>query len=565
MQFDKRTLQIAGGVFVALVALKLLFSPYDLPAGLMRWVNIVWAFANGYAIGWLFSPRGKFLRRIIKYGLAVAAMIGAFLSSSIAGEMLGYALSLIAFLVGLFRWWRPRDDGPMSTFGSAMWATEEYLEDKEVFGDDGLRLGFFHTRAGPRPLHYAGDRHLLTIAPTRAGKGTTAIIPNLLTYRGSALVIDPKGENAMVTADARRAMGQTIHIVDPWMVAGAKTSRFNPLDWLRPGDPDITENAMLLADALIVPEGHGDRFWAEEAKALLQGLILYVATDEREAGARHLGRVRELLLLDGEQLTGLFERMVDSVHHVVVSTGARCLQKEDKLLSNVLASAQAQTHFLDSPRVCESLSASDFAFEDLKRGGMTVYLVLPADRLHPFERWLRLLIQQAITVNARNVEERPERPVLFLLDEMPALGKLAAVEQAFGLMAGFGMQLWGIVQDAGQLKRIYGDGWEGFVANAGAITYHGSRDRMTADYFSALCGETTVWTLSSAISQAVNGQSSSTTNSMAQRKLAYPDELMRLHKTVQLVLIENLHPIIGTKRRWFEDENLKRLGRNLHI
>ncbi len=81
----------------------------------------------------------------------------------------------------------------------------------------------------------------------------------------------------------------------------ARPARFNPLDWLAPGDVDITENAMLLADALVVPEGNGDRFWIEEAKALLQGLILYVATDERECESRHLGRVRDLLLLDGEE------------------------------------------------------------------------------------------------------------------------------------------------------------------------------------------------------------------------------------------------------------------------
>jgi len=123
-----------------------------------------------------------------------------------------------------------------------------------------------------------------------------------------------------------------------------------------------------------------------------------------------------------------------------VSAGARCLQKEERLLANVIASAQAQTHFLDSARIRESLSTSDFKFEDLKTSKVSIFLVLPSDRLHAFSRWLRLLIQQAITVNARNIELKPEKPVLFLLDEMPALGRLAMVEQAYGLMAGFGIQ-----------------------------------------------------------------------------------------------------------------------------
>ena len=204
---------------------------------------------------------------------------------------------------------------------------------------------------------------------------------------------------------------------------------------------------MLLADALIVPDAKGDSFWAEEAKALLQGVILYVATDEREAGYRHLGRVRDLLLLDGDDMKALFERMLHSHHHIVISTGARCLQKEERLLANVVASAQAQTHFLDSARIRESLSASDFSFESLKVDATTIYLVLPSDRLNTFSRWLRLLIQQSITVNARNIAVKPDKPVLFLLDEMPALGRLTMIQQAYGLMAGFGIQLWGIVQD----------------------------------------------------------------------------------------------------------------------
>lgn len=569
MKITKTHAQIAAGAFAALAVLKLVLSPDDFSGGLMRWLAIVLAAGAGYALGWLFSPPGAVLRRIVGYGAAALAVAVAFLAPHPVGTIASYILSFVAFFVAIALWGsNRRDDGDLTPFGTAQWATEEHLRANGAIGETGLRLGEFAGRNGLVPLHYTGERHLLTIAPTRSGKGVNAIIPNLLTYAGgSALVIDPKGENAMVTAEARRRMGQTIHIVDPWMVATSQPSRFNPLDWLVPGDPDITENAMLLADALTVSESHGDKFWVEEAKALLQGVILYVATDEREAGMRHLGRVRELMLLDGEDLSLLFQRMTESRHHVVVSTGARCLQKDEKLLSSVLASAQVQTHFLDSPRVCESLAASDFKFEDLKTGGVTVYLVLPADRLQPFERWLRLLIQQAITVNARSIEMRPERPVLFLLDEMAALGRLSAVETSYGLMAGFGIQLWGIVQDAGQLKGIYGDRWEGFIANSGAIAYHGSRDRMTAEYFSALCGETTVWTLSSAIARTIGGGNSNTsitkTSSASQRKLAHADELMRMDATRQLIFIDNLNPIVGVKRRWFEDDTLKTQGRNL--
>ncbi|WP_086607268.1 type IV secretory system conjugative DNA transfer family protein [Erythrobacter donghaensis] len=576
---------VAGAGAGSLIIIKLIMMGIESFAiGTMQMMMIAMAGALGFFLGWFGSPQARPFRiamMVIIAGLLLLMGIG---DAGPAGVSITSMYAFAAFIVGLLYWVGGVVRAfatPPTTFGSAEWATLPYLEDKGIIGETGIRLGVFPAGVGDddrhRPIHYASDRHLLTIAPTRSGKGTTAIIPNLLTYQGSALVIDPKGENAMITAARREAMGQDVYVVDPWMITTSSSiARFNPLDWLEAGDIDITENAMLLADALVVPDGSGESFWMEEAKALLQGIILYVATDSREAGNRHLGRVRDLLLLDGDDMKLLFERMLESHHHIVISTGARCLQKEEKLLANVVASAQAQTHFLDSARIRDSLASSDFKFEDLKGKAMTIYLVLPSDRLNAFSRWLRLLIQQAITVNARNIAIKPEKPVLFLLDEMPALGRLTMVEQAFGLMAGFGIQLWGIVQDVSQLKGIYGDGWETFIGNSGMIQYFGSRDRMTADYFSALCGVTTVWNLSSAIARAFSsssgqgGMSSSSstttteTTSASQRQLAYADELMRMHETKELILIENLNPIIGTKVRWFEDDGLKALGRNLH-
>ena len=279
---------------------------------------------------------------------------------------------------------------------------------------------------------------------------------------------------------------------------------------------------------------------------------------------------------------------------VVSSTASRTVSKDTKLRSSVLASAQAHTHFLESPRIRASLSTSDFQFEDLKTKKLTVYLILPADRLSTFNRWLRLLIQQAITVNARNIAEKPTKPILFMLDELPSLGRLQSVEQAYGLMAGFGMQLWGIVQDLSQLAHIYGEtGWQTFISNSGVIQYFGSRDKMTAEYFSTLCGVTTIevhnisWAIGKAISFATSFSSSSgqgggstssgssTTESSswtrtngtseAQRQLAYPDELMVLKGTQQVVFVENLDPILGQKVAWYKNENLKKLGVDLQI
>ncbi|WP_187429267.1 Conjugal transfer protein TraG [Roseobacter fucihabitans] len=555
------------------------YNDYVFEMTMARIIMMTLSVGSGFCLGWFLSPQAKELRRIILLCMAGVVVLLAVFNNDVLGWGAAWIVSFVGFFAAL-GYWIGRGVQAMlqtpTTFGSSEWATIEHMKEKGLLGADGIILGSVIEDAVEKVFSYKGDRHLLTSAPTRSGKGVSHIIVNLLCYLGSMLVIDPKGENARITAKARRAMGQTVHCVDPWHISGEVVSRFNPLDWIDLGDVDATENAMLLADALVQKDSHGDSFWAEEAKALLQGLILLVAFDEAYQGRRHLGTVRDLLLLSGDELEALFQQMANSPHHIIASTGSRSLQKEAKLMANVLASAQAETHMLDSARLRESLSASDFTFEDLKKMPMTIYLILPSDRLGAFGRFLRLLVQQAITVNARNIEDKPKKPVLFILDEMPTLGRLTMVEQAYGLMAGFGIQLWGITQDLCQLRKVYGEDYESFIGNSGAVAYFGSPDKTSAEYFSDMCGVTTVWNFSTAIASAFSSSSgagggsssNSTTNTdnraATQRKLAYPDELMRLREGQQLILIENTNPIMAKKIKWYEDPEMSLKGVNTH-
>jgi len=365
-------------------------------------------------------------------------------------------------------------------------------------------------------------------------------------------------------------------VVDPWNITGLNTAKFNPIDWLIKSHLDLPENCTILSDAIIVHAGSSDPFWVDKSKQLVTALLGYVASHPFEDGQRNLGRLRDLLSLDGKEMAALFNRMLDSNYGFIRNAAAQFLQLEDKLLSSILASAQAQTTFLDSPHLRENLSSSDFSFGDLKSKAMTIYLVLPADRLEGYGRWLRLLIQQSLTINARDIAVKPDKPVLFILDEMAALGKLTMIEQAYGLMAGFGIQIWGFVQDLNQLERIYGKGWESFIANAGMINYFGSTDRKSANYFSALCGVTTVWNFSSALSKAFgtstgsggagsnSSASASDTRAASQRQLIYADELMRMRESNQLVFVDSMHPLIAQKLPWFKNDDLKSKGVNLH-
>ena len=547
-----------------------------------RFISIGAAAIGGFGLGWFLSPKAKAFRILL-----VGILIGCLCFFTIVDYgALGWSAASVgasaAFFVGLGYWLRNATKGmadrfrePPTTFGSAKWADEQELNDKALIGKTGIRLGAFKSSVSHVPVHYTDDQHGVTVGASRTKKGTSFIIPNLLTYTGATMVIDQKGENSMITAEHRRRLGQEVHVVDPNGITGIKSSCFNPMDWLVKGDVDIGDNAMILADAMIQSTGGDQQFWDEEGKALLVGVTVHVATAPSMEGKRNLGEVRKLLMKGGEELQELFKDMAQSPYPIVRSAGLRCLQKEEKLLANVLATVQSHTHFLDSPRLQQSLSKSDFKFEDLKTKPMTIYLVLPADKLSSHGRWLRLLIQQALTVNARNIEVKPEKPILFILDEMPTLGRMPMIETAFGLMAGFGMQLHIICQSATQLKNIYKDNWEVFFSNAGVIQYLGSQDEFTSEYFSKLCGVTTVWNWSSAMARAFSithsketSKSSSTTTtdttSATQRKLAFADELRRMDDNQQLLLIRKCNPILAEKQDWFLDPELKDLGVNLY-
>lgn len=568
-------------------------------------ILIASAFA-GALVGVFSLPVLRPIRAVLWITLGIVAVIYSIAGSTPLADVVCYIAAFVFFFsmvivirnFGIQAKTAELDAKRPTTLGSAQWAELDHLRSNGVVGTDGFVLGSFIPRDGLNvyPLQYKGVRHLLTVAPTRSGKGVSSIIPNLLTYPGSVFVIDPKGENALITANRRGngtdtipGMKQDVVLLDPWDVAatklGIKPAAFNPLDWIKPDDPDAAENAFLLADALVMSEAKDEgRFWDEEAKALLMGIILYVATADAEKETRTLGRIRDLLTQDDEAFKVVLTKMFNHTHPIVRSTAARQAAKDEKLFSSVLATAQSHTHFLDSGRIQKSLAKSDFSFGDLKTKPTSIYLILPADRLRTFDRWLRLLIQQAITVNARNIDQKPERPILFLLDEMPTLGRLPAIEQAYGLMAGFGMQLWGIVQDLSQLAQVYGpNGWQTFISNSGVIQYFGSRDKLTAEYFSSLCGVTTVavHNFSLSIGRAVgatygsgpggaNSSHSDTSNwsktgavNEGQRQLAYPDELMVMKAHQQIVFVENLDPISAHKVLWYKDAKLKTLGVNL--
>ncbi|MDR3440579.1 type IV secretory system conjugative DNA transfer family protein [Telmatospirillum sp.] len=431
--------------------------------------------------------------------------------------------------------------------GTAAWASRRDLTRAGLFNAEGLILG----RTGRRMLRLRTDRHMLTLAPTRSGKGVSAVIPNLLTWPGSALIIDPKGENTAITARRRREMGQSVYVLDPWGITDEPRARFNPIDLIGNDGGEFADDAALIADAIVAPPvGADESHWVEESKALITGLILYVATSE-PPDRTNLGHVRTLLTQGNEGFFALLETMASSpaADGLVARAGNRQLQKEDREFSGVVSTAQAQTHFLDSARLRACLTSSSFDLSQLKHEPMTIYLVLPTKRLHTHARWLRLVIASALDLLASE-QTAPPVPVLFMLDEFAALGRLAIIETAMGLLAGYGVELWPIVQDLAQLKDLYPHRWESFVANAHLQTF-GTNDPGTADYLERMLGNRTVTVRSENASLDRGG---SEQYSRTARPLMTADEIRRMPPDQQILLLQGLRPILARKVRYFEDK-----------
>lgn len=372
--------------------------------------------------------------------------------------------------------------------GTADWSRNAY----PGVGPGSLFLG----AANGSAMYYDGDQHLMTIAPTRTGKGICHIIPNLLTYQGSVVVNDIKGENYEHTSQKRLQFGKVFRFA-PF---DEKPDGFNPLDFVRRGTPAAFDDAMLLADMLIVPGSDDDEgnHWKESAKNLLAGLIGYVSEREGEE-TRNMQRVRELLTLNQKTfLTFVQEAMADPTGPAYVVRAANMLlQKADRERSGVLSTAQAQTSIWDSEALAGATRKSSFRIEELRDQVASLYIIVPPEHLSTYKSVLRVVLGLALSTMTRKPPKRDERPPLtFLFDEFPSLGYMQPIVDAMAYLAGYGCRLWLFAQDLGQIREIYGDKTTSLLANCGARSFFGVADYDTAEYVSKMAGQKTVRTSS---------------------------------------------------------------------
>jgi len=406
--------------------------------------------------------------------------------------------------------------------------------------------------------------HIAIFAPTGAGKGVSCVIPHLLSNPESTVVVDPKGENARLTVAARRNMGHTVVILDPFRVVTQTPDSFNPIDFIEDTTLAIDE-CRDLAESLVVRTGQEkEPHWNDGAELFIlaaSGLVHQCAEGED----RSLQGVRSLLA-DQKKLAAGIELMCQSTawDGMLSRIGNQLKNYVDKELGSTLTTTNRHLRFLDTLAIAESTKSSSFDPSLLRQGRMTVYLVLPPEHMRAQSALLRMWISSLLRAVVRCGLGESSK-VHFVLDEAAALGHMESIDDALNQYRGYGVRLQLYYQSLGQLKRCWPEGQDQTLLANTTQMYFAVSDNETAKYVSDRAGEATEVVTSGGSSYGTScssGQQGSTSTSYSHnenhnwqqlgRKLLKPEEVMTLSERVAITFIPGCYPVWTTLVRYYE-------------
>jgi len=455
--------------------------------------------------------------------------------------------------------WRAREVKRATTYGSARWADTREVGNAGLLGRDGVLLG----RWRDRYLRHDGPEHVLCFAPTRSGKGVGLVVPTLLTWPGSAIVHDIKGENWTLTAGWRARIGRVL-LFDP---TNAQSAAYNPLLEVRRGEWEVRD-VQNIADVLVDPEGALERrnHWEKTSHSLLVGTILHVLYAEPD---KTLAGVANFLSDPKRPIETTLRAMMTTphfgergVHPVVASAARELLNKSENERSGVLSTAMSFLGLYRDPVVATVTRRCDWHIRDLVESGRpaTLYLVVPPSDISRTKPLVRLILNQ---IGRRLTEEldskRRRHRLLLMLDEFPALGRLDFFESALAFMAGYGLKSFLIAQSLNQIEKAYGQN-NSILDNCHVRVSFATNDERTAKRVSDALGTATE--MRAMKNYAGHRLSPWLGHLMVSRQetarpLLTPGEVMQLPPDDELVLVSGCHPIRAKKARYYEDRQLQ--------
>src|SRR3954451_18779561 len=481
---------------------------------------------------------------------------GIFMQGACIAASGGIISIVVAFAMSI---WRAREAKTAATYGSARWAAASELRSAQLTGQDGVVLGRFARHY----LRHNGPEHVLCFAPTRSGKGVGLVIPTLLTWPGSCVVHDIKGENWTLTSGFRAQHGWVL-LFDP---INSGSAAYNPLLEVRRGEWEVRD-VQNVADVLVDPEGSLERrsHWEKTSHALLVGAILHVLYAERD---KTLAGVASFLSDPKRPIETTLHAMMTTRHlgeagtHPVIASAAReLLNKSENERSGVLSTAMSFLGLYRDPVVAQVTRRCDWRIADIaaEEKPTTLYLVVPPSDISRTKPLIRLILNQigrrlTEDLNATNRRHR----VLLMLDEFPALGRLDFFESALAFMAGYGLKSFLIAQSLNQIEKAYGAN-NSILDNCHVRVSFATNDERTAKRVSDALGTATE--MRAMKNYAGHRLSPWLGHLMVSRQetarpLLTPGEVMQLPSTDDLVLVSGCPPIRAKKARYYEDPRLK--------
>ncbi len=455
--------------------------------------------------------------------------------------------------------WRAREAKKVETYGSARWAETEEVKGAGLLGPDGVVLGRYDSHY----LRHDGPEHVLCFAPTRSGKGVGLVVPSLLTWPGSAIVHDIKGENWQLTAGFRAQHGRVL-LFDP---TNAKSSAYNPLLEVRCGEWEVRD-VQNIADILVDPEGSLEKrnHWEKTSHALLVGAILHVLYAEAD---KTLAGVAAFLSDPKRPIESTLAAMMTTAHlgeagpHPVIASAAReLLNKSDNERSGVLSTAMSFLGLYRDPVVAEVTRRCDWRIGDVVGGRhpTTLYLVVPPSDINRTKPLIRLILNQIGRRLTEDLQAKAGRHrLLLMLDEFPALGRLDFFESALAFMAGYGLKSFLIAQSLNQIEKAYGAN-NSILDNCHVRVSFATNDERTAKRVSDALGTATEM---KAMKNYAGHRLSPwlghlmVSRSETARPLLTPGEVMQLPPSDEIVMVAGTPPIRAKKARYYEDARFK--------
>ena len=439
--------------------------------------------------------------------------------------------------------------------GAARFANEREIKRHGFRAAVGIVLG----RKRGRFLTFGGSEHVIVEAPTRSGKGTGIVIPNLLTWQGSVVVLDVKRENYDASAGFRAHYGQQVFLFNPTDREG-RTARYNPLAYIDRTDPDdVIIELQKIATMLFVAPEHGEAFWANGARTGFAGVGAWLAETSDEPltmGAiyRHL--------TDGDARSYFKKELANP--RLYLSTGCRTALSDfaggsDNSFADIKKTITNVLGLWLNPLVDAATATSDFDLRQLRSRPMSIYLGVSPDELDRIAPLYNLLFQQLIDLNVRALpDENSAVPVLVILDEFARLGRASVIASAFSYVAGYGIRLMPVIQSRSQLRGVYGEHVaDEIVANCGVEVAFTPKELRVANDLSERIGY--IGQESVTKSLTINGLLADRSKSISEqrRALMLPQELMQFPPDKLILLRGGIPPIIGTKIAYFSNRFFK--------